>query len=556
LEDLTDGDYDDWLWPVWVMPDCGKPQVGVFTDDVDGNEDPEIAGSGGPPNPVKFTVHRLDPIPAGELTVDFHSLAGDAAVGFDKDYQLFVKRDSGETLITPDDQRRFSLTFQDQETALEVVAKPVDNGVHQPTRSIFGMLAAGATYSVMSFLTNAMLVKDNELVPNLRVDSNNDGAVDDADEKVESKPTTFGAVVAVNSNDSNGDGTRDYDQAGPLPADPDLHRVQLDVPQRAGAQGKMRLSLEEMTLAQSIRVWEHQDKRGAPIIGPAIGGTPGAAFVEWNLGQQPAEVWVEGVTATTVRGDVQLVLKYTPTNQADKAQSDRVRLSTARSDPVVVGFYGADTWIGGPNWGNNLMTGIGTTLINQGFDQKTYWSRQHPKAFKELLAKLDYNKDGKYEPGRGDAKRDVRIYGHSWGGLSAILLSQRIQKADTKFVDDSVDILATIDPVYFGRTGKDYAGGVQNNVRYFWNRYASKTKRDAAIPIPLPIPGLWHIYPHGREVPSQALNNPPSADQIDRNHTGLEPMSPTDSRIVNHFLIIELERAHLINLITKNGGPF
>jgi hypothetical protein len=118
-----------------------------------------------------------------------------------------------------------------------------------------------------------------------------------------------------------------------------------------------------------------------------------------------------------------------------------------------------------------------------------------------------------------------------------------------------VDVLATLDPVFLGRTGKTYAGGVQSNVRYFWNRYVSKTKRSEAISIPLPIPGVWHIYPHGREVPSQALNNPPVADQIDRNPTGLEPMSATDARIINHFRIVELEGEHLMNLITKNGGP-
>jgi hypothetical protein len=369
--------------------------------------------------------------------------------------------------------------------------------------------------------------------------------VDDRDEKLEAKPKTYGAVVAVNSNDSNGDGVQDYDQAGPLPADPDLYRVQLEVPLRPAAQGKVRL--EQASGGQTFRVWEYQDKRGVPIIGKAVGGAQGPSFIEWNLGQQPTEVWVEGLSATSTPGEAQLRLTFTPTNEPNKAQSDLVRLSVG---------YGADTWIGGPNWGNDLMTGIGQTLIGQGFDQKTYWSREHPKAYKELLKKLDFNRDGKYEPGKGDIKRDIRIYGHSWGGLSAILLTQRIQKADARFVDDSVDILATIDPVYFGRTGKDYAGGVQNNVRYFWNRYASKTKREAAIPIPLPIPGIWHIYPHGRNVPSQALNNPPTADQIDRNPTGVEPMSQTDNRIINHFLIIELERDHLINLITKNGRPF
>jgi hypothetical protein len=137
-------------------------------------------------------------------------------------------------------------------------------------------------------------------------------------------------------------------------------------------------------------------------------------------------VWVEGLSASPAAGAAQLRLIFTPTNQADKAQSDLVRMSIARSDPVIIGFYGADTWIGGPNWGNDLMVEIGQALVGQGFDQKTYWSRQYPKAYKELLSKLDFNRDGKYEPGKGDVKRDIRIYGHSWGGLSAILLSQQI----------------------------------------------------------------------------------------------------------------------------------
>ena len=170
-----------------------------------------------------------------------------------------------------------------------------------------------------------------------------------------------------------------------------------------------------------------------------------------------------------------------------------------------------------------------------------------------MSAKLDYNKDGKYEPGRGDAKRDIRIYGHSWGGLSAVLLSQQIQKADSKFIDDSVAILATIDPVYFGRTSKNFAGGVQNNVKRFWNRYESKTKREHAIDIPLPIPFLWHIYPHGAEVPNASQD--PTNDQRDLNPTGLVFSTSQPGVRVNHFNIITDVLQSFMNLITANGGP-
>jgi hypothetical protein len=105
----------------------------------------------------------------------------------------------------------------------------------------------------------------------------------------------------------------------------------------------------------------------------------------------------------------------------------------------------------------------------------------------------------------------------------------------------------------FGRTSKDYAGGVQSNVKRFWNRYESKTVRADAIPIPLPIPGLWHIYPHGAHVPSQSQD--PNDDQFDLNWDGHQPSTSDPGSAVNHINIITDVKQSFLNLITKNGGP-
>ncbi|HVT87427.1 MAG TPA: hypothetical protein VHD56_01130 [Tepidisphaeraceae bacterium] len=150
-------------------------------------------------------------------------------------------------------------------------------------------------------------------------------------------------------------------------------------------------------------------------------------------------------------------------------------------------------------------------------------------AFNWLLNILDLNYDGDYDPSDGDQSRDIYIYGHSWGGASAIFTAQAIN-SNVHFVNHTIAKLATIDPVFFGRFGPAYVPG---NVVDFRNWYQSAGNRVTLLNI-----GPIHMFP----VHGQPVQGGDPEDQQDMNNS-----NPNG---IDHFSIINEVKTDLIHFLT------
>jgi pimeloyl-ACP methyl ester carboxylesterase len=196
--------------------------------------------------------------------------------------------------------------------------------------------------------------------------------------------------------------------------------------------------------------------------------------------------------------------------------------------PIIVGFYGANAWLGGHNGGNERMVEIGNTILDRGFQQKTFNSLSINSAYNWLLDHLDLNDDGKYDPTNGDQAREIKIYGHSWGGTTAAQLTQRI-KNSSSFVAKTVHRLFLIDPVV---TLRFTSGWVPDNVLGFQNEY--QTKGTGVVILGVPVHGK--AFTSYAQITFQTDNNPGNPDNG-----------------IDHWDIIDHVRSAL--LFTTTGQP-
>ena len=97
---------------------------------------------------------------------------------------------------------------------------------------------------------------------------------------------------------------------------------------------------------------------------------------------------------------------------------------------------------------------------------------------------LNYFRSGK---GGCNNNEPIKIFGHSWGGISAVKLSRWLGRSELR--NHEIDVY-TIDPVSLLRTRPI---SVPSAVTYFWNRYQTTGG-----------PVLGPIALHGRWLPSQA----------------------------------------------------
>jgi len=130
---------------------------------------------------------------------------------------------------------------------------------------------------------------------------------------------------------------------------------------------------------------------------------------------------------------------------------------------ITIGFYGAKSTTG---IGNSKLSEINAMVGGE----RLFGSRSDGEAFDYLLKKLDEEKgngDGYY--GDGDPEEDIKIYGWSWGGITAIKLARKI-KESKRFCRKAVKVLYTIDPDEFLYANPT----VPDNVISFINRYQTK----------------------------------------------------------------------------------
>ena len=215
--------------------------------------------------------------------------------------------------------------------------------------------------------------------------------------------------------------------------------------------------------------------------------------------------------------------------------------------PVIVGFFGANGpgWVypeGGLNAGNvelvKIANDVGALSGGDNYKHRLFLDESRASAFGALLKQLDTNGDGKYDPYHPvirngqelppDQLRSIEIFGHSWGGYTAVQLAMQINNSRAFAADNSIALLATIDPVSFLRA-VDGPTDVPSNVSTYWNRYRSK---GAGVNI------LGLINPHGVYIQSNAT----ITDEKDLNPDGLHRTinyTPHGKHlIINHFNII------------------
>ena len=177
---------------------------------------------------------------------------------------------------------------------------------------------------------------------------------------------------------------------------------------------------------------------------------------------------------------------------------------------VTVGFYGADTPFTFPNEGNVKMKEIANEL-----GAPIYRSTAIYPAYEYLL------KYFRNQPGCTNDE-PIKIFRHSWGGISAVKLSRWIGRSELR---NHKVVVAVIDPV---RTLRLPPTSVPSNVASFWNRY--QTHGNGVVILGRPV--------HGRSLTSYAQ----SSDQLDLNP------GPEDNGI-DHFSIIEVVKPDIIRVL-------
>lgn len=157
---------------------------------------------------------------------------------------------------------------------------------------------------------------------------------------------------------------------------------------------------------------------------------------------------------------------------------------------ITVGFYGFDSWIPGKNLGNQLLEKLNKEIPDSA---PLFNSASVSAAFRHLLTKLDTNGNGKYDT--CDNQQEIKIYGWSWGGASAVLLAERIRDSD-KFLIKDVKVVAVVDP-----SPRFSKPPVPNNVFRFFNRYQTKGPG-----VPLKIYGVSYRVEQGVSDTQKDLN--------------------------------------------------
>ncbi len=184
---------------------------------------------------------------------------------------------------------------------------------------------------------------------------------------------------------------------------------------------------------------------------------------------------------------------------------------------VIVGFYGADTWWNFPNAANKQMKEIADAV---GAGDHIYRSLDIMDPYQYLL---------KYflaEPGTGDCNLNptepIKIFGYSWGGISAVKLSRWLGRSSLR--NHEIDVYV-IDPVAKLRLPPT---SVPSCVTKFSSRYETHGNT------------VYHgIHIHGIPLKGNPKLLP---DQVDVNP------GPKDNGI-NHVNIVRIYKAGLIKVL-------
>lgn len=179
---------------------------------------------------------------------------------------------------------------------------------------------------------------------------------------------------------------------------------------------------------------------------------------------------------------------------------------------VAVGFYGAEVW--GSSWDEG---NVGMKQVAEAVRAPIYRSLDIWDPYSYLLK---YFLQG---AGACNSNEKIKIFGYSWGGISAVKLSRWIGRSALRSHETDVYV---IDPVSWLRSPPT---SVPSNVTFFWNRYQTAGIGVTILGIPV----------HGRQLVSYAH----SSDQVNVN-----PSGPNE---LDHFSIVFAEKDALISQLRQ-----
>jgi hypothetical protein len=139
-----------------------------------------------------FTISRTGST-ASALTVQLHGIAGTADPGNDKDYTPLV------TSVT--------IPAGKSSVTLEVIPRP--DGLTEDPESVVVYVKADDAYLVASPKEATVTIQDGGRI-DIGADSANDGTIAEADDPIEADADRPGKIVAVNDDDTDGDGIPDF----------------------------------------------------------------------------------------------------------------------------------------------------------------------------------------------------------------------------------------------------------------------------------------------------------------------------------------------------------
>jgi len=170
--------------------------------------------------------------------------------------------------------------------------------------------------------------------------------------------------------------------------------------------------------------------------------------------------------------------------------------------PAIVGFFGAVVW--------------GTADSDPAIKKMRAIAGSIPAPIYRSLDIMDpYRYLLKHFKAGASPNARIKIFGHSWGGISAVKLARWIGQSELR--NHEIDVY-TIDPVGKLRSTEQ---SVPSSVSYFWNRY--QTHGNGVTILGKPV--------HGSSLTSHAQ----TSDQLDLNP------GPGDNGIDHYSIIDQVE---------------
>jgi hypothetical protein len=292
LEDAGDGDYDDWTWPVTVYPP-GPATIAVTTPDALATE------AATPSDVATFAVRRFGEF-STSLTVDFHALAGSAALNDD-----YMIREGATQIIPNPATGEFSITFASGDSDKTLTIEAVDDLLDEPLDDVYLYPKGSTSYRLATPSTAPAKIASNDTATGdidvATVNHNAAGA-----ELPDAEEMNPGAFLPVNNDDDDYKGGSDAGQKVPAAIEGEDDLLVLKVKKANPAAGEYKLE----TPAGGFRVFQNQNRTGL--------------LNDWFDATQDRTLYIEAPKRTA--GTIKLNWRRDP-HAAPKGALDEVKLT-------------------------------------------------------------------------------------------------------------------------------------------------------------------------------------------------------------------------------------